>query len=160
MIKILRAALAAVLATSLSACSMFHSAMPADDGSPETTVEASDASPPPLALDRGRIYFYRMGSYSPDTFIHPEIRVDGKIVGVARSGSYFVVDLPTGVYTVAPSWNIDRTLNVDVRAGQAAYVQVEIRFPVLAGRVVLSETSQRIGVNMVSTLDYESNGGK
>ena len=138
---------------------MFHSAMPSDSAA-ETTADAAESGPPPLQPDRGRIYFFRMGSLSPDALIHPEIRVDGKIVGVAKSGSYFVLDLPTGVYTVAPSWNIDRTLNVDVRAGQMSYVQVDIRFPVLAGRVTLSEASSRIGVNLISTLDYQGGNGK
>jgi hypothetical protein len=159
-IKILRALLATLpaglavvlAASSLSACSIwpFHSTLPPAG----TTATVAASTLPPLQPDHGRIYFFRMGSFTPDALIRPEIRVDGKIVGAARSGGYFLVDLPPGVYSAAATWDIDRPVSVHVSAGQTSYVQVEIRFPILAGRVTLSEASPRTAVNMISTLDY------
>lgn len=162
LLRALPAGLTVVLAAGLlSACSTwpFHSEMPpaSADG---TTVAADGSTPPPLAPDRGRVYFFRMSSYSPELLIRPEIRMDGKIVGLAKPGSYFVVDLPTGVYSAAPTWNMDRSLNVFVMAGRTSYVRVDIRFPVLAGRVSLSEVSPGTGANMIATLDYQGGSGK
>jgi hypothetical protein len=169
MIKMLRALLGATFpaglivmlaASSLSACSMwpFHSAMPSASFADATTTDA-ESTLPPLQPDHGRICFFRMGSFTPDALVRPEIRVNGKVVGSASAGGYFLVDLPPGVYSAVATWNIDRPLSVYVAPGRTSYVQVEFRFPILTGRVVLNEASQRTAINMISTLDYKGGGG-
>ena len=85
------------------------------------TYTAVQAHFPVVASGKGRVFIYRPGLYQASG-IQPDILVDGQRVGSAVPGAYFFVDLAQGSHAVSCA---NRTVNINLLAGQSRYVELE-----------------------------------
>src|SRR5512138_2770437 len=60
------------------------------------------------ASDMGRIYFYR--TVLLGFAVHPEVRLNGQVVGRAVPNGFFYVGRPAGNYEVATATEVERKL--------------------------------------------------
>jgi hypothetical protein len=102
----------------LGAALLFAATLPPRTGSAETS------RPPP---GEARMWIYRID----DLFITqqtPEVRINGRIVAVARLGSRFYRDVPPGNYLITADSQgsaPNQFVRVALAAGQTAYVKVD-----------------------------------
>jgi hypothetical protein len=108
---------------------------------------------PSLKQTEGRIYFFRENSMM-GAAIQPAIRVNGEEVGKSQPNSFFYVDRPAGRYTIAASTEIERTLSLELGAGETKYVQSSIGFGLLAGRVNFELVNTTAGQAEVEKVSY------
>lgn len=86
------------------------------------------------APDQGRIYFYRpTASLFP--LIRPEVIVNGRLVGISRSGEVFYRDAYPGRYEIYLVGEEERTLTLTVAAGETQYVRTSIDLALLGPRL-------------------------
>ena len=92
------------------------------------TLRESRAQIPPVAADRGRIYFYRTSSPF-GSVIHPSVRLDGDVVGDSIPNGVFFCDVAPGHHTASVQSEVEKSADLDVAAGQSAYVKMDSDFP-------------------------------
>ncbi|MBI1965646.1 MAG: DUF2846 domain-containing protein [Betaproteobacteria bacterium] len=119
---IIKALLAAVVVSGLTACA---------SGPKYKEVEASI---PPLAAGKGRIYFYRSGVIF-GSGIQPSVMLNGQQVGDSKPGGFFFVDRDPGNYEVLLSTEVERKLTFTLAGGQEQYVKMTVTLGVIVYRV-------------------------
>jgi Protein of unknown function (DUF2846) len=88
---------------------------------------------PPLAADKGRIFFFRPSTLG--AAIQPDVKLNGQVVGSAKSKGAFYVDRAPGDYSVETSTEVTRKLSFTLDKGQTRYVQLNISMGFLVGHV-------------------------
>jgi hypothetical protein len=78
---------------------------------------------PPLQPGLGRIVLYTPDVGTAAGAPQPKIRISQRVVGRAKSGSFFYVDRPAGNYTVAADRNNKDVLRFALEAGDIRYVR-------------------------------------
>jgi hypothetical protein len=89
---------------------------------------------PTLALDKGRIYFFRSGTMF-GAGIQPSVQLNGQVVGESTPGSVFFLDRDPGNYEVLLSTEVERKLTFTLERGQTRYVRMTVGLGVLVYRV-------------------------
>ena len=97
------------------------------------TYEEYKSNMQPVSPDNGRIYVYRTSALG--AAIQPKVRLDGDPVGKAVPKGFFYLDLPPGDYTISASTEAERSLSLNLGAGEEKYVRLEIKMGVFAGHV-------------------------
>ena len=90
-------------------------------------------APPPLAEDKGRIYFYRLAKVW-GAGLYPKIRLDGAPIGKPMAGRFFFKDVDPGTYEITIRTEVLRKLVLRIAAGQTQYVRISVGFGWLIGR--------------------------
>ncbi len=93
---------------------------------PQPQVAAA-VQPPPQPRDAGRIVIYRL----PDvvgSWNQPGVLLNGRRVGVAAPGGYFVVDVPPGNYQVKTETEHQRIAQFSIGFGDVRYVRLNNEF--------------------------------
>ncbi len=111
------------------------------------------SSIPPLAGDKGRIYFYRSSSMAGGA-IQPKIVLNGAKVGSSKPGGFFYVDRAPGNYEVTCSTEVERKATFVLAAGQERFVKTSISMGLLAGHVTPELVDNGIGQTAVQGLKY------
>lgn len=88
---------------------------------------------PPLSADQGRIFFFRPSMLG--AAIQPDVKLNGEVIGTAKSQGAFYVDRAPGDYTVETSTEVTRKLSLTLDKGQTRYVQLNIAMGFLVGHV-------------------------
>jgi Protein of unknown function (DUF2846) len=101
------------------------------------SLKDSQASIQPLAPNMGRIYFYRDGSPF-GAAIQPSVLVNQQRAGYSVPGGVFYRDYAPGSYVVSVETEVEKTVTVDLAAGQTRYVKMDMGFGWIAGRVHLT----------------------
>jgi hypothetical protein len=101
------------------------------------SLKDSQASVQPLPTNMGRIYFYREGS-PIGAAIQPSVYVNQQRVGSSVPGGVFYRDFAPGTYVVSVETEVEKTVTVNLAAGQTRYVRMEMGFGWIAGRVHLT----------------------
>lgn len=102
----------------------------ASGGPKHAEIRQTLAQPDP---GMGRIYFYRDSS-PVGAAIQPDIRLNAQVVGSSKPGGFFFVDRSPGKYLVSLTTEVERTLELELTAGQVHYVRTYISMGILVGR--------------------------
>lgn len=108
------------------------------------SLQESQASVPRVPVDRGRIYFYRTNSPFGSA-IQPSVRLDGLVVGDAVPGGVFFCNVVPGRYTASVESEVEKSVDVDVAAGESAYVKMDWGMGWLFARIQLEMPPADIG---------------
>ena len=95
---------------------------------------------PAPAAGKGQVVFYRPGAFVGSA-IRCTVREDGKMIGRANNGRYFVVAAEPGKHSYTTKTEATDTLNVEVEPDETTYVKCKIGMGVWAGRPNLSPGS-------------------
>src|SRR5688572_15937093 len=104
---------------------------------------AADKAPvviPAPAAGTGQVVFFRPGKFVGSA-IRCTVREDGKMIGRAGNGHYFVVSAAPGAHRYTTKTEATDTLNVEVEPDETTYVKCSIGMGVMAGRPNLSPAS-------------------
>lgn len=106
------------------------------------TKDAAEASSKvaviaPPAPGMGQVVFFRPGKFVGSA-IRCTVREDGKMVGRAGNGKYFVLLATPGPHRFTTKTEATDTLNVEVEPDETTYVKCAIGMGVMAGRPNLS----------------------
>lgn len=99
-------------------------------------VPAQTAVPAPTA-GQGQVVFFRPGAFVGSA-IRCTVREDGKMIGRAGNGRYFVVPAAPGRHSFTTKTEATDTLNVEVEPDETTYVKCKIGMGLVAGRPNLS----------------------
>lgn len=108
---------------------------------------------PPLAADKGRIYFYRP-SNAQGAAIQPSIMLNGEKVGNSKPGGFFYVDRAPGGYEISCSTEVVRKTHLTLAAGQERYVETNITAGFLAGHVRPEVMDPEEGAVAIQSMHY------
>ena len=111
------------------------------------------SSIPPLASDKGRIYFYRPNSMG-GAAIQPGIMLNGEKVGTSKPGGFFYVDRPPGHYEALCGTEVERKTNFVLAAGQERYVKTVIGMGIMVGHVQPELIDPEEGSVAIQSLHY------
>ncbi|HMI40127.1 MAG TPA: DUF2846 domain-containing protein [Sphingomicrobium sp.] len=89
------------------------------------------------AAGQGQVVFFRPGKFVGSA-IRCTVREDGKMLGRAGNGHYFVVSAAPGAHRYTTKTEATDTLNVEVEPDETTYVKCSIGMGVMAGRPNLS----------------------
>lgn len=92
---------------------------------------------PVPAAGQGQVVFFRPGKFVGSA-IRCTVREDGKMVGRAGNGKYFVLPATPGPHRFTTKTEATDTLNVEVEPDETTYVKCSIGMGVMAGRPNLS----------------------
>lgn len=121
-VKFILAALAATVAA------------PATAGEKESSAPVTIPAPP---AGQGQVVFFRPGAFVGSA-IRCTVREDGKMIGRAGNGRYFVIAAAPGKHTFTTKTEATDTLNVEVEPDETTYVKCKIGMGLVAGRPNLS----------------------
>ena len=100
-------------------------------------------TPPPLAKDKGRIYFYRLAKVW-GAALYPKIRLNGEAIGKPISGRVFFEDVDPGTYEITIKTEVLRKLVITISAGQTQYIRISVGLGWLIGRFRLEFVAPEI----------------
>jgi hypothetical protein len=100
----------------------------------EEKVPVTVAAPP---AGQGQVVFFRPGAFVGSA-IRCTVREDGKMIGRAGNGRYFIVPAAPGKHSFTTKTEATDTLNVEVEPDETTYVKCKIGMGVVAGRPNLS----------------------
>jgi len=92
------------------------------------------------AAGTGQIVVFRPSKFVGSA-IRCTVREDGKMVGRAGNGKYFVIPATPGAHRLTTKTEATDTLNVEVEPDETTYVKCSIGMGVMAGRPNLSPAS-------------------
>ena len=95
---------------------------------------------PAPAAGTGQVVFFRPGKFVGSA-IRCTVREDGKMLGRAGNGHYFIVSAAPGAHRYTTKTEATDTLNVEVEPDETTYVKCSIGMGVVAGRPNLSPAS-------------------
>ena len=120
--KSLKSLLAAMALALLSACA----------SGPKYSEAANTF--PQLAVNQGRIWFYRSGIMF-GAGIQPDVLLNGSKVGDSVPGGFFFVDRPAGNYEVLLSTEVERKVTFTLEPRQERYIRMTVGLGVVVYRV-------------------------
>lgn len=105
-------------------------------------VAAADSAKAPVVIPApapgtGQVVFFRPGKYVGSA-IRCTVREDGKMIGRAGNGKYFVYPATPGAHRFTTKTEATDTLNVEVEPDETTYVKCAIGMGLVAGRPNLS----------------------
>ena len=89
---------------------------------------------PALAVDQGRIWFYRSGTMF-GAGIQPNVMLNAVKVGDSVPGGFFYVDRPAGNYEVLLSTEVERKVTFTLEPRQERYIRMTVGLGVIVYRV-------------------------
>ena len=101
---------------------------------------AADKAPAVIsapAAGTGQVVFFRPGKFVGSA-IRCTVREDGKMIGRAGNGNYFVFPATPGAHRFTTKTEATDTLNIEVEPDETTYVKCAIGMGVMAGRPNLS----------------------
>jgi hypothetical protein len=110
------------------------------------------ASIPPLAQDKGRIYFYRNSALG--AAIQPAVRLNDQAVGTASPGGFFYVDRTPGDYKVVTTTEVERTLSLNLETNQTRYVRLDVSMGFFVGHIYPVLVENTVGENQITDCHY------
>lgn len=122
----------------MAAATMFVAA-PAVAGDDAKPAKAAVTIPAPAA-GMGQVVFWRPGKFVGSA-IRCTVREDGKMIGRAGNGKYFVYPATPGPHRFTTKTEATDTLNVEVEPDETTYVKCAIGMGVMAGRPNLSPST-------------------
>ena len=111
------------------------------------------SSIPPLAADKGRIYFYRSNSML-GAAIQPSIVLNGEKVGDSQPGGVFYIDRPPGKYEAMCGTEVERKASFVLSAGQERFVKTTISMGAVAGHVTPELVDSAAGMAAIQSLHF------
>lgn len=92
---------------------------------------------PAPAQGKGQIVFFRPGAFVGSA-IRCTVREDGRMIGRAGNGRYFIVSAAPGKHTFTTKTEATDTLNVEVEPDETTFIKCKIGMGVMAGRPNIS----------------------
>lgn len=108
---------------------------------------------PPLAPDKGRIYFMRADTLF-GAAVTADIRLNGDVVGKSERGGFLYVDRSPGNYTVATTTETEKHLTFTLAPRQTRYVRTRVSLGLMVGRVVPELVSPSVAKSEIAGLHY------
>lgn len=108
---------------------------------------------PPVAQDKGRVYFYRTDSLF-GAAVTPDIRLNDKVVGKSERSSFFYSDEAPGKCTVATSTEVEKHLTFVLNPGETRYVRTSVSMGLAVGRVNAELVNADAAKSEISELHY------
>ena len=99
------------------------------------------------------MYFYR-SVIIVGAAIHPNIVLNGEVVGVSKPGGFFFVDRSPGAMQVSTSTEVEKKLSFTLNAGEVRYVKTVIGFGIVAGRVYPELVDKAVGEKEIQDASY------
>ena len=130
-----RTILVAAATTMLSALAVTGAAQAADGNSAESSAKVAVIPPPPAGM--GQVVVFRPSKFVGSA-IRCTVREEGKMVGRAGNGKYFVIQAAPGPHRFTTKTEATDTLNIEVEPDETTYVKCSIGMGVMAGRPNLS----------------------
>ena len=116
---------------------MLMAAATALTAAPAAAGEKAAAVIPAPAAGMGQVVVFRPSKFVGSA-IRCTVREDGKMVGRAGNGKYFVIPATPGAHRFTTKTEATDTLNVEVEPDETTYVKCAIGMGVMAGRPNLS----------------------
>jgi hypothetical protein len=113
----------------------------------------TSASLPTLSADKGRVYFFRSGSFA-GAAIQPEIHLNGQVVGRSKPGGFFYLDEPPGAYTVSTSTEVEETVDFTLHAGETRYVRTSVSMGLFVGHITPTLEDPQTAPKQLEDLKY------
>jgi hypothetical protein len=112
----------------------------------------------PLANEKGRIIFYRPGSFlwygNTD---RPDIFLNGQKVGISQPATVFYVDVEPGKYRAtisAATYAGEVSIDVDVSEGETVYVKNTVGVSLFAGRMKIKLVEPEEAMTEIEGLEF------
>lgn len=119
-----------------------------------TKFAQQEAVMPALAMDQGRVYFYRVDALTGGGLDAP-VKLDGVVVGDSVSGGYFFVDAAAGRHEAsAATKSVIKKLSFALERGETKYVRTKAQFEGRIGRVVPELVSADVALRELPSLGY------
>jgi hypothetical protein len=93
----------------------------------------ADTSIAPLAVGKGRIYFYRTTALG--AAVQPDVKLNGEKIGDAVPKGFFWADLAPGSYQIQTSTEVKRHLSLTLEPDQTRYVRLNMAMGFFVGHV-------------------------
>ncbi len=107
---------------------------------------------PPLATEKGRIYFYRPSAAG--AAVQPDIKLNGEKVGTAKPHGFYFVDRGPGNYEVTAATETEKKLTFVLEPNQERYVRLKIQMGLFVGRVVPELVDKQEAETELKDLSY------
>ena len=110
----------------------------------------------PLSEGKGRIVFYRPSSFY-GVAMQPDILLNGKIVGVSRSGTVFYVDVNSGKHQVtvpAILYPGETRIDITIFPNETVYVKNYMSPSAFAGRTDVKVVTPEQAVTEIDALEF------
>lgn len=104
---------------------------------PAVAADKAPAVIPAPAAGMGQVVVFRPGKFVGSA-IRCTVREDGKMVGRAGNGKYFVLPATPGAHRYTTKTEATDTINVEVEPDETTYLKCSIGMGVMAGRPNLS----------------------
>jgi hypothetical protein len=111
------------------------------------------SSIPPVAPDKGRIFFYRTRSMV-GAAVQPSIVLDGEKVGNSQPGGFFYVDKAPGVHEIKVATEAEKTRSLNLALQEIKYVKTSLDFGFIVGRPVIDVMDPQNAVEDLPDLGY------
>jgi hypothetical protein len=109
---------------------------------------------PPLAASKGRVFMYRSSSVA--SYAKPDIRINDAIVGQAKAGSIFYIDLKPGHYKIeTTSDEAANDADFTLKSGEVLYVRFEESLGTLVGQVHPELVSISVGIDEAKNCTFD-----
>lgn len=89
---------------------------------------------PALAEGKGRILFYRTSNVF-GAGIQPDVKLNGQVVGTAKPGGFFYMDMPADSYEVVLSTEVNKKLTFVLDSSEEKCVRLSVGLGVVVYRV-------------------------
>ena len=99
------------------------------------TYDEIKSTIPPVAADRGRVYFYRTQVLG--AAVQPDIHLNSEVVGSSKPQGFFFVDRAPGDYEASCTTEVERKLSFVLAAGEERFVESSVTMGLLVGHGVL-----------------------
>ena len=111
------------------------------------------SSMPAIKAGDGRVFFYRSNSML-GAAIQPDVRLNGEVVGPSKPGGFFYVDRPAGAYSAATSTETEKTVTLQLDAGESKYIKMTRGFGVVVGRMIMSVEPAQTARTELASMSY------
>ena len=115
-----------------------------------------------LPKEKGRIVFYRPDAIFGHGF-QPDILLNGKLIGISRSGTIFYVDVDSGMYRVtvpAVLYSGETTIDIGVPKNKTVYVKSYLSGSAFAGKTKVEVISSEQAITEINDLEFMANPTK
>lgn len=109
------------------------------------TTGAAYAPVQDVPAEQAIIYVYRIPAFTGSAISY-DVKLNGEFMGKLKNGAYFYAVVDPGSHVLSAKTEVERTVDINVEAGETYYVRGGVVFGVMVGRpsmlIIPNETAE------------------